>query len=78
MKWNWAWPVGLLAGLLAVGEARAPSDPPPPAAPSEEVRRETTERAPALDLDALADSVYQIEWCWSVDARFVNGVGSRP
>src|SRR6476620_2146113 len=23
MKWNWAWPVGLLAGLLAAGEAKA-------------------------------------------------------
>src|SRR5205823_870219 len=43
----------------AVGEVHSPSDVPNPPPAREEVQREAPERAPALDLDALAEKIYQ-------------------
>ena len=42
-----------------VGEPRAPADPPTPPTVVEEPRRAAPDGAPALDIDALADKIYQ-------------------
>jgi hypothetical protein len=43
----------------AVAEPRTPPDSPSPPPAREEVHQETPDRTPPLDLDALADKVYQ-------------------